>query len=214
MNRRLAAANARMETIRSPSPPRLQRTVEYPGTGVKAPWTIGEAFARPPRFVLIVAAALVAALLTTAFATCSVWAAFALGVWGLFVAVAAVVDFRTARLPDRIVLPGLLFSLLAASLTGTIDVAVMGAALFGLPLLAAHLWRPDGMGFGDVKYSTLLGVGIGTIAVPLVLSAYLLASVIQAAVCIAARAGARPVPFGPALAVGSIATVIVALTRT
>ena len=89
--------------------------------------------------------------------------------------------------------------------------AVGGAFLFGVPVLVAHLARPDGLGFGDVKYTVLLGAGIGLVAVPLVLPAYLLAAIVHSIICIAVRAHGRLVPFGPALAAGSIIVVLAGL---
>ena len=50
-------------------------------------------------------------------------------------------------------------------------------------MLVAHLARPDGLGFGDVKYTALLGAGIGLVVAPLVLPAYLLAAVRHAIAC-------------------------------
>lgn len=134
-----------------------------------------------------------------------------LAVWAGIVVVAASIDARTGRLPDAVVLPGLTGALLGAAVSGRLTEVVAGAALFGVPVLVVHLARPDGMGFGDVKFSALLGAGIALVAVPLVLPGYLLAAVAHILVCAADRARGRLVPFGPSLALGSILIVLIGL---
>lgn len=78
-------------------------------------------------------------------------------------------------------------------------------------MFIVHLARPDGLGFGDVKFGVLLGAGIGAVAAPLVLPAYLLAAPSHTVVCVLVRARGRLVPFGPALAFASTLTVIAGL---
>jgi leader peptidase (prepilin peptidase)/N-methyltransferase len=131
--------------------------------------------------------------------------------WAGVVLVAASIDARTGRLPDAVVVPGLAVALIGAAVSGRLSGAIAGAAMFGAPVLVVHLARPDGMGFGDVKFSAFLGAGIGLVAVPLVLPAYLLAAVAHVLVCSVARARDRLVPFGPSLALGSILIVLIGL---
>lgn len=214
MSGRRASVDGKGDPLTLAAPRDAQLAVDTTSVGARRQVVLVGSSDRTSFLANFIGAVLVAALTVTAFATRSVSVAMALGMWGAFGVVAAIVDLRTARLPDRIVLPGFAFSLLAAAFAGYLGTAVVGGVLFGLPLLAAHLMRPDGMGFGDVKYAAMLGAGIGTIAVPLILPAYLLASALQASACIAVRARSRPVPFGPALFIGSITTVIVALVRT
>jgi leader peptidase (prepilin peptidase) / N-methyltransferase len=123
--------------------------------------------------------------------------------WAVAIVVAAVVDARAARLPDPVVVPGVLYILVAGAWAGRGVAVVAGAALFCLPMLATHLARPDGLGFGDVKFALLLGGGIGVLAPALVLPAFLLAVILHMAVCLASVARGRLVPFGPALALAS-----------
>lgn len=159
----------------------------------------------------VIAGLLAVAACSAAIAAVPAPTAVTLIAWSCVVLTAALVDMRTGQLPDIIVLPGIVIvivlSLLAESLSGV----VLGAFLLGLPMLVAHLARPEGLGFGDVKFGVLLGAGIGTVAVPLVLPAYLLAAVAHAVVCAAVRARGRLVPFGPALAGASILTVVAGL---
>lgn len=131
--------------------------------------------------------------------------------WAGVVLVAASIDARTGRLPDAVVVPGLAAALIGAAVSGRLTEAIAGAALYGVPVLVVHLARPDGMGFGDVKFSALLGAGIALVAVPLVLPAYLVAAVAHVLVCSVVRARGRLVPFGPSLALGSILIVLIGL---
>ncbi len=134
----------------------------------------------------------------------------------VFVAVtaaAAVVAVRSGRLPDALVLPGIVAVLALALLAGRGSGAIVRAPLLSVPMFVVHLAWPDGLGFGDVKFGLLLGAGIGIIAAPLVVPAYLLAAITHAILCVAVRARDRLVPFGPALAAASILTVVVELLR-
>lgn len=131
--------------------------------------------------------------------------------WATAGTMASSVDARSRRLPDHFVLPGLAIALVGGWSTGRLSEVILAGAVFGLPLLAVHLVDPDGMGYGDVKFASMLGAGIGLVAVPLVLPAYLLSATLHVAYCIATRAGRRPVPFGPALLFGSISVLVIAL---
>jgi leader peptidase (prepilin peptidase)/N-methyltransferase len=80
----------------------------------------------------------------------------------------SVIDMYVYRLPDRLVFPSLLLSIVAIVFSGfAIDqpsaiVKALGAmALCGGFLLILHLISPKGMGFGDVKLALLLGVHLG-----------------------------------------------------
>jgi leader peptidase (prepilin peptidase) / N-methyltransferase len=148
-----------------------------------------------------------AAMGGVASATTSVYVAITVGVWCGVVLAAALVDARAGRLPDVLVFPGIVAVLVLAILAGDGMSASAGAFLFAAPLLAVHLIHPGGLGFGDVKFAVLLGAGIGLVAVPLVVLAYLLAALGHACVCWVVRARRRLVPFGPALALASIMVV-------
>lgn len=124
-------------------------------------------------------------------------------VWSIPVGGAAAHDAMTGRLPDAIVLPGVLATIAAAGVGGRAVPALVGAGLLSVPMLIVHLTRPEGLGFGDVKYTVLLGAGVGTVAPPLVVPAFLLASVFHVVACCLVRSRGRLVPFGPALAVAA-----------
>ena len=61
--------------------------------------------------------------------------------WTTFVAAAALVDVRTARLPDQVVLPGVLVTLVGAVVSGRITPALLGSLTLGAPLLLGHSLR-------------------------------------------------------------------------
>ena len=132
--------------------------------------------------------------------------AVALLAWTTVVAAAAAIDVRTARLPDQVVLPGLVVTLVGASVSGRIVTTLLGCLMLGAPLLLGHLVRPEGLGFGDVKFGFLVGAGLGVMAFSSVVVAYLLSVVLHVALCAAVRAGRRAVPFGPALSVAAFLT--------
>ena len=113
--------------------------------------------------------------------------------------------------------PGRCRSPIVHVITGALTVVACLAAIGAAPAVVATTvisWscvaaaRPEGLGFGDVNFGVPLGAGIGTVAVPLVLPAFVLAAVRHAIVCVVVRARGRLVPFGPALAGASIVTVV------
>lgn len=131
--------------------------------------------------------------------------------WTTIVVAAAAIDVRTARLPDRVVLSGLVVTLVGAAVSGRIVTALLGCLMLGAPLLLGHLVRPEGLGFGDVKFGCLVGAGLGMLAISSVVIAYLVSVLLHVALCVAIRAGRRAVPFGPALTVSAFLTVSVVI---
>jgi leader peptidase (prepilin peptidase)/N-methyltransferase len=126
--------------------------------------------------------------------------------------VLSVIDVESRRLPNRIVLPAALIVLVAhvavapdqsASWIG----AAFGAAAF---LFVFALAYPAGLGMGDVKLALLLGAALGSAILPALLLGTLAGAV--AAVWLLVRHGARArrmtMPFGPFLAFGAIATML------
>ncbi|WP_394249825.1 prepilin peptidase [Arthrobacter pityocampae] len=80
----------------------------------------------------------------------------------------SVIDWRTHRLPDRIVLPSYPAAILllgaAAGIAGDwhrIAGMLGGGAVLLLAFAALHLLHPQGLGFGDVKLAGLLGLYLG-----------------------------------------------------
>lgn len=127
----------------------------------------------------------------------------------------AVIDLRTHRLPDRIVLPAYLvaFALFAlAALLGagwmTLLRAVVGmAALFAFYFLL-RLVSPGGMGGGDVKLAGLIGlhlawIGWTALAVGAI-AGFVLGGLHGVILLASGRAGRRTrIPFGPWMLAGA-----------
>jgi len=127
--------------------------------------------------------------------------------------VLAVIDLRTRRLPNRIVLPAAAF-VLAAQIAIAPDralewtLAAAGAFTF---LLVAALVNPAGMGMGDVKLALLLGAALGWAVAPALFIG--LAAAALAGVVLIVRGGwaARKtaIPLGPFLALGGIVALFI-----
>lgn len=138
----------------------------------------------------------------------------------------AVIDMDTLRLPDRLNLPAIACSLaaiVAISFVEGIPEGIVGALLgagiyFGV-LLVAHLIHPAGMGFGDVKLALLMGLYLGwptpgglsalVVVVWAMLIGFGLGSVIGILLWLFRRRSA-PYPFGPFLALGAVAVMLLA----
>jgi len=126
--------------------------------------------------------------------------------------VLSLIDIESRRLPNKIVLPTAAL-VLAARLATSPDHwgawlgASIGAAAFFLVFAIAY---PAGLGMGDVKLALLLGAALGGAVLPALLLGTLAGGV--AAVVLLARRGLRArgttMPFGPFLAFGAIATIL------
>ena len=126
-----------------------------------------------------------------------------------------VIDLRSHRLPDRIVLPSYL---VAGALLGLAAVAAgeySRLLVAGIGLVALWLFyfllavaRPGGMGFGDVKLAGLLGLYLGWLGWgPLVvgaLTAFLLGGIAATVLLLSRRASRTSgIPFGPWMLAGA-----------
>lgn len=127
-----------------------------------------------------------------------------------------VVDIRSHRLPDRIVLPTLALLLalvlLEAVVTGQSAALVragLGMLLLGGFYAVLRLVSRDGMGGGDVKLAAVVGVVLGwhgwqALAVGAA-SAFLLAALFATALMAMGRAdGSTRIAFGPWMIVGAL----------
>lgn len=122
--------------------------------------------------------------------------------------VLAVIDLRTRRLPNRIVLPAaalVLVAQIAIAPDRWVEWTLAAAGAFTF-LLAAALVNPAGMGMGDVKLALLLGAALGWAVAPALFIG--LAAAALAGVVLVARGGwaARKtaIPLGPFLALGGL----------
>lgn len=124
------------------------------------------------------------------------------------------IDLAEHRLPNRLVVPGLVVGLLAAAgswaTTGVPPVIpLIAAAAFGGVLFLLALG--GGMGMGDVKLATVLGLASPTVTVAIAspLLAFLVGGVVAVVVLIVRGRGAR-IPFGPFLLTGYFGALVTA----
>lgn len=136
----------------------------------------------------------------------------------------SVIDVELFRLPDLIVLPSIVITLVliivvsvATDDPASIRYALAGGALYFGFLFFAHLVYPRGMGFGDVKLAVVMGLFVGwlgttyTASIGLVLWAMLIGFVagsIIGIVLLAVRRRSKQIPFGPFLALGTVVAVM------
>ncbi len=133
--------------------------------------------------------------------------------------VLSVVDARTRRLPDRMVLALLVGLVVADAADGVwsgrpayLLWACAGACAYGTALLLVRLVAPSGIGGGDVKLALPLGWqlgyetagGIATAVPAAILVACAGALAFRAATVLAGRRGGRHLAFGPWMGVGAL----------
>ncbi|MFC7330269.1 prepilin peptidase [Marinactinospora rubrisoli] len=204
-------------------PVRFVTTGRCPGCGTTV---------RSPRTVAVLAAVVLAVLGVTgsgalpggAGAPAPMWAPLelvAFGFFGLWGVLLAVIDARTHRLPNPLVLPAYpvaLALLVAAAATTPGGGRALLSALAGMAALAAGYWllwfiHPAGMGWGDVKLSGLLGLYLGWTGLGTVLSGTFVAFLLSASyglVLIALRRATRKsqIPFGPFMILGALGVIV------
>jgi leader peptidase (prepilin peptidase)/N-methyltransferase len=132
------------------------------------------------------------------------------------------IDLESMILPIRIVYPVLFagLALLALASLGEHDWSaylrgIEGAAVAFAFFYAVHFVKPDGMGFGDVRLSAVLGLNLGWLGWGYVFGGLFTGFVYGAVVgvgmmvALGARARKMHIPFGPFLAAGTITFVLV-----
>lgn len=129
--------------------------------------------------------------------------------------VLSVIDLKTHRLPNAIVLPSYLVSFFLLTLacvfgadwTALLRAAIAMVVVFGFYFLLRAI-RPGGMGGGDVKLAGLIGIqlgwfGWGSVVVG-TLAAFLLGGLFGLVLLLARRARRRTaIPFGPWMLAGA-----------
>ena len=126
--------------------------------------------------------------------------------------VLAVIDVRTRRLPNRIVLPSaavVLVAQIAIAPEHALEWVVAALAAF-LFMLVAHLAYPDGLGLGDVKLALLLGAALGWAVAAALAIGLIVAALAGLALLIRDGWGARKrtIPLGPFLAAGGLVAIM------
>ncbi len=131
------------------------------------------------------------------------------------------VDLELFIVPNRILYPTLFVAaplfLAAAAIDGDWSgarTAAIGGVLGWALLLVIHLISPAGMGFGDVRLAGLIGMALGWLSVGHLMAglflAFLLAAVVGVGlIATGVKSRKDKVPFGPFLATGAMAAVLV-----
>jgi leader peptidase (prepilin peptidase)/N-methyltransferase len=145
------------------------------------------------------------------------WLAVLLAPLSAILVALAVIDWRTKKLPNRIVYPSVLLSapfLLVARVAGApVDLADAGIGFlaYGGGMLVVALIVPRGMGMGDVKLAGLIGLVLGALGVRFVAVAAALGILIGGvAAVVALLFGATRktgIPYGPSMALGAVVSV-------
>jgi leader peptidase (prepilin peptidase)/N-methyltransferase len=167
---------------------------------------------------LELATAAVLALLFGRFGGQPVTLAF--GFLGALGVALAAIDIGVQRLPDRLTLPAypvLIMLLAVAALTGH-DMTALGRALLGgLALAAGYLLlalaRPGQLGGGDIKLAGLVGLVLGWLGWPALLSGAVLGFALSAVASLALLAARRvtmrsAISFGPFLLGGALLAIL------
>ena len=120
-------------------------------------------------------------------------------------------DLRERRIPNRVVLAGLVATVviaLAVAFGGdrpVVGTVVGGAAMAGGMMLVLHLARPSSLGFGDVKLAAVLGALLGVVHWSLAAIMLGVASLIGAAGAAGITAWRRSIPFGTCMGIAALA---------
>jgi leader peptidase (prepilin peptidase) / N-methyltransferase len=122
--------------------------------------------------------------------------------------VLAVIDARTRRLPNRIVLPaaGVVLAAQVAIAPGHALEWVLAALGAFLVMFLAHLAYPAGLGLGDVKLALLLGAALGWAVGAALALGFVAAAVVGLGLLVRGGWGARKrtMPLGPFFAAGGL----------
>lgn len=132
----------------------------------------------------------------------------------------SVIDLEHRKIPNKVLWPAAVASVPLLVLAALLESeperilwAAMGAAAYGLPMLALGLLVPKGMGGGDIKLAGYLGLHLGWIGLHRVpVGAFLgfsIGSILGVGLMLAGRKGRKDtIPFGPSMAAGALISMI------
>ncbi len=121
--------------------------------------------------------------------------------------IAAGIDARTGRIPDDVTRPTSAIALGLAIASGVVVTALFGALAVGGSLLLLYaITRGRGLGMGDVKLGTAIGIGLGpTSGLAALGGAFILGGIYAGWLLATRRANRRDaLAFGPFLATGTV----------
>jgi leader peptidase (prepilin peptidase)/N-methyltransferase len=126
--------------------------------------------------------------------------------------VASLTDLRSRRIPNRLTLGSAIFAVAVAAAQGPERLILSAAAALALslPLFAAAMVRPEGLGMGDVKLVAVLGLYLGWTAWPALLVSLLMAGLTGAFVAVATRTppAGLALPLAPFIALGTVGALL------
>ncbi|HEX2265065.1 MAG TPA: prepilin peptidase [Solirubrobacterales bacterium] len=118
-------------------------------------------------------------------------------------------DLERRIIPNKILLVAAVLAVAIAAVgdPGSLPERAIAAAAAGGLFFAAALAYPKGMGLGDVKLAATMGLFLGRDVAPAIFVALLAGSIVGLAMMAREGAGARKrgIPFGPFLAFGGVA---------
>lgn len=124
------------------------------------------------------------------------------------------IDLDHRIIPNKITAPAAAAAIVATAILqpGHLPGRLLAGALAGGAFLLVALIKPGGMGLGDVKLAGVLGLFLGSAVAPAIFVALLAGS--ATGVVLATRSGVQAarkttVPFGPFLALGGVAGLLV-----
>lgn len=123
-------------------------------------------------------------------------------------------DLQTRRIPNNVIVPAMLVALVARFWTGTQNDALLGAVIGPLPLVISRfITGASQVGMGDIKLAVFIGLVLGYPLVLYGVTTSLILSLLVGAVGIfqGKYTVRSKLPFGPFLAVGALAMMVVAL---
>jgi leader peptidase (prepilin peptidase)/N-methyltransferase len=137
------------------------------------------------------------------------------------------IDLRTLIVPTRIIWPAFAVSVVLCVVVAGIEgewgwllSGLVGIAVLAGPLFVLWFIRPQGMGFGDVRLTVLLGWNVGFFAGSALLGAAFLAlaclvlaalvGIVYGILALGLRGRRAKVPFGPALVAAALFCMVMA----
>lgn len=117
-------------------------------------------------------------------------------------ALAALIDATTRRIPNRLIVLGAVAVVVTALATGTFRSALIGGIVTAAPLLAIYLVSPRLLGGGDVKLAAVTGAGLGVVSPTLGVIALTVAVIVLLVVSAVRRVSS--LPMAPGFAVGAL----------
>lgn len=166
--------------------------------------------------VIVVIATVVAGFSVIALARHTGWVSLVIVQAAVFLVIATVIDLRELRIPNQLNLAFALLSTLSVLIAGVateqlgpVGRAVLAGFVVFAAFLALHILSPGGLGGGDVKLAYGIGVTLGWFSWSVLLWGLMIAAVLNGvaavALAVALRSRRAELPFGPSLAVGTMA---------